>query len=188
MALTGLVAGVGATVAFGVIHAVLITPIWTRLIGGLPLAAIAATALAFTLDSVEAARGRSSTVTEAALLGLSLFIALLPATLVDVWMRKQGLRLGDTGVGMAAAILLFAGAGYVVGWIRSRSHATGIVCTAAVLALMAASGGPLPLGRSIRGAALSLGIGGIAIATAVLVALTRPRVDRLLDSSSDRHE
>jgi hypothetical protein len=83
------------------------------------------------------------------------------------------MRLGDTTPGLVGGVALFALSGFFVGWISSRKRSTALVCAAAALALMIVAGGPLPIVRSPRAAALSLGVGGIVTVTGAAIASIR---------------
>jgi hypothetical protein len=169
---TGLAIGLVANLAFGVIHALLIVPIWRQLAGGLPFAVLAAIGLAWAFDSVADARGWR-TAADGARFGLAMFATLLPAAAVDAWMRSNGLRLGDTTIGMIAAVLMFAASGAAAGVMLSRRGSAVISFGLAALALMAVAGGPLPVARSVRALELSLGIGVICVVSGALLARAR---------------
>ena len=109
-----------------------------------------------------------------------MFGTLLPATAVDALMRVNGPRLGDTTASMAAGVALFAVSGSVVGWVLSRQRSVAIVFAVAALALMAVSGGPLPVARSARGLWLSVGIGTIVSAAGAVIAAVRSLVQQRL--------
>jgi hypothetical protein len=167
----GIVVGIGALLAFGLVHAWLIVPIWSRLAGGIPVALFTGVALACAFGRVAHVRGWHSPV-HGLTFGVYMFGTLVPATAVDAWLRTNGMRLGDTTPGMAAGIALFALSGFLVGWVFSRDRTTALVCAVAALALMAVAGGPLPIGRSPRAAGLSLGVGVItALASAAIAAV-----------------
>jgi hypothetical protein len=167
----GLAVGAFAVLAFGTVHAWLIVPIWPRLAGGLPVALLAGLALAWAFDRVANVRGWQSPA-RGLLFGVYMFGTLMPATAADAALRLNGMRLGDTTPGMVGGVALFALAGFVTGRVLSRERSTALVCAAAALALMVVAGGPLPIVRSPRAAALSLGVGGIvALAGAVIAAI-----------------
>jgi len=169
---TGVAVGLVANLAFGVIHALLLVPIWRQLAGGIPFALLAAIGLAWAFDSVADARGWR-TAADGARFGLAMFATLLPAAAVDAWMRSSGLRLGDTTIGMIAAVLLFAASGAAAGVLLSRRGSAVFSFGLAALALMAVAGGPLPVARSVRALELSLGIGVICVVSGALLARAR---------------
>jgi hypothetical protein len=181
IATLGAIAALLAVLAFGTLHAILIVPIWSRLVGGLPAAIAASIALAWAFDSLSRTRGSTARMRDGALFGAAMFLTLLPATIVDAVLRRQGQRLGDTLSGMIAGIALFAVSGVGAGWFLSRRRGTAISFVAAALTLMVVSGGPLPITRSARGALLSLGVGGICVASGLVLAFLRPRVNDLFE-------
>jgi hypothetical protein len=167
----GIAVSIVAVLAFGTVHAWLIVPIWSRLAGGLPVALLGGLALAWAFDRVANVRGWQSPA-HGLIFGVYMFGTLMPATAVDAALRLNGMRLGDTTPGMVGGVALFALAGFVTGWLSSRERATALVWAAAALALMIVAGGPLPIVRSPRAAALSLGVAGIvAVAGAAIAAI-----------------
>jgi hypothetical protein len=168
-----------AVLAFGAVHAWLITPIWSRLAGGLPAALLAGLALAWAFDRVAHVQGWHSPI-HGFVFGVYTFATLLPATAVDAALRLNGMRLGDTTPGMIGGVALFALAGFAMGWVLSRDRSTALVCAAAALALMVVAGGPLPIVRSPRAAGLSLGVGNILALAGAAIATIRSVVQRRL--------
>lgn len=175
----GVAVGLSAVLAFGAIHAVLIVPIWSRLAGGIPLALLAGLSLAWAFDRGARVQGWQTPVHGLGF-GVYMFGTLLPATALDAAMRLNGMRLGDTTPGMVGAVALFALSGMLAGWVSSRQRTTAIVFAVAALALMAVSGGPLPIVRSARGAWLSGGIGCISAAAGAGIAAIRSIVRQRL--------
>ena len=175
----GIAVSIFAVLAFGTVHAWLIVPIWSRLAGGLPMALVAGLALAWAFDRVASVRGWQSPA-HGLLFGVYMFATLIPATAVDAALRLNGMRLGDTILGMAGGGALFALAGFVSGWVLSRDRTTALVCAAAALTLMVVAGGPLPIVRSPRAAGLSLGVGSIVVLAGGAIATIRSAVQRRL--------
>jgi hypothetical protein len=168
----GIAVSICAVLAFGTVHAWLIVPIWSRLAGGLPAALLAGLALAWAFDRVANVRGWQSPV-QGLIFGVYMFGTLMPATAVDAALRLNGIRLGDTTSGLVAGGALFALSGFFAGWISSHERLTALVCGAAALALMIVAGGPLPIVRSPRAAALSLGVAGIVAVAGAAIASIR---------------
>ena len=129
-------------------------------------------ALAWAFDRVANVRSWQSPA-HGLIFGVYMFGTLMPATAVDAALRLNGMRLGDTTPGMVGGVALFALAGFVTGWVSSRERATALVCAAAALALMIVAGGPLPIVRSPRAAALSLGVAGIVTVVGAAIAAIR---------------
>ena len=175
----GIAVSIFAVLAFGTVHAWLIVPIWSRLAGGLPMALVAGLALGWAFDRAARVRGWQSPA-HGLLFGVYMFGTLIPATTVDAALRLNGMRLGDTILGMAGGGALFALAGFVSGWVFSRDRTTALVCAAAALTLMVVAGGPLPMFRSPRAAGLSLGVGSIVVLAGGAIATIRSAVQRRL--------
>jgi hypothetical protein len=181
----GVGVGILAVLAFGTVHALLIVPIWTRLAGGVPFAVLSGLLLAWAFDRAAHPRGWSA-VNHGLLFGVVMYATLLPATVVDAVMRMNGMRLGDSTVGMVAMIGLYVLGGSAAGWLLSRRRSTAIVFAMATLALMAVSGGPLPIVRSARAMWLSVGIGAICLASGAIIPPLRSWArTRTLVSKSD---
>ena len=76
-------------VAFGVFHALIILPIWTRLLAGAPFTLGAGIALAWAFEDLNRARGWQS-ARDGARFGAVMFVTLLPATAFDTTLRLIG--------------------------------------------------------------------------------------------------
>src|SRR2546426_230584 len=111
------VALVGLT-AFGLAHALIIVPIWTRLLGGVPFAVGAGLALAWAFDELARHRG-SQSIASGVQFGAVMFLTLIPATALEAAMRWFGLRTLDWAeVIPAVALALLSGA--IAGWLLTR--------------------------------------------------------------------
>src|SRR6266850_1732765 len=116
------VALVGLT-AFGLAHALIIAPIWTRLLGGVPFAVGAGVALAWAFDALSQHRG-SQSIASGVQFGGVMYLTLLPATALEAAMRWAGLRTRDwTEVIPAVALALLSGA--AAGWWLTRRQTPG---------------------------------------------------------------
>ena len=137
---TGTSVGLFALLAFGTVHALLITPIWTRLLGGAPFALVAGIALACAFEELHRSRGWQ-TVRDGARFGGVMFGALLPATAFDTALRLIGAdRNGWLTTAADFALALLAGA--AAGWILTRSRRATLACGTAAIALSCATAGP----------------------------------------------
>ncbi|PYR58066.1 MAG: hypothetical protein DMF91_17965 [Acidobacteria bacterium] len=54
----GVATGLAGALAFATVHAILIVPIWTRMLNGVPVAIVAGIAIAWAMDETAAARGQ----------------------------------------------------------------------------------------------------------------------------------
>ena len=95
--------------------------------------------------------------------------ALVPATIFKAVLRLTDASIGDmleTGV----AIILALASGAAAGWLLARRRNPSLACAATSLTIMLASGGPLPLTQSARGAWLALAFLPICLVGGVLTA------------------
>ena len=190
IAVSGLGIALLGLAAFGLAHALIIVPIWTRLVGGAPFAAGAGVALAWAFE-VLALHRRNQSIGAGVQFGAVMYVTLLPATAFEAAMRWTGLRALDwTDVIPAVALALLSGA--VAGRLLTQDRPEGshysrtdgprreavIAFAVAALALMFASAGPLPVARSVRGARLSLAIAPICLVAGAALAFLRARLHR----------
>ena len=170
---TGAGVGLFGLLAFGSVHALLILPIWTRLLGGAPFALAAGVALAWAFEELNRTRGWRS-ATDGLRFGAVMYATLAPATAFDTTLRLVGAnrdRILLTVIEMALAAL----AGGAAGWRFARTRRTALIFATAALALTFVSAGPLPLAQSARGAQLAIAIAPICmLAGAMLAVLRRP--------------
>jgi hypothetical protein len=172
IAFSGLGVALVAVTAFGLAHAIIIVPIWTRLLGGVPFAGAAGVALAWAFDALTRHRG-SQSVVSGVQFGAVMYVTLLPATALEAVMRWAGLRTLDwTEVIPAVMVAMLSGG--AAGWLLTRrgrpdrlrdeprAHAV-LAFSVAALTLMFASAGPLPVAQSVRGAWLSLAVAPICL-------------------------
>lgn len=152
--LAGAIAGLSAGLVFATAHAMLIVPIWDRMMGGLAFGVVAGAgaAWAFTELYPEAQATLRSSAYAGARFGGMLWLAAAPATVVDAALRTTGV----TGSGslrwleVPVAVLMFVTAGALLGRSRRptrRAMAAGAVAT---LLLGLAMAGPVPIMRSPR--------------------------------------
>ena len=107
-----LVAGAGigflGVALFGLVHALAIVPIWTRLSGGIPFGVAAGIAMGWALFELRAA-GRCDRGARAGLLfGILLWSTLLPMTALTVWLREAGLHSSQHHWELPVELLLVA--------------------------------------------------------------------------------
>ena len=146
----GVATGLAGALAFATVHAILIVPIWTRMLNGVPVAIVAGIAIAWAMDETAAARG-PITLAEAGRFGSALWLTLAPATIFENVLRLAARRIPES-LGVAAAVCLAVLSGASVGWLLTRRR-TGIIAWAvASLALTLAMGGPIPVVNAARAA------------------------------------
>jgi hypothetical protein len=151
--LPGAAAGLAGLLAFGAAHAAIISPIWSRLAGGWPMALLGGIALAWAFHALQGAGALRGRFADALRLGALLWVGLLPMNafglLVDVLALEQALGRWEVPIEVALAIA----SGAVLGWLLARRRAAAVALGAATLALGLASGGPAAL-TTLGGAAI----------------------------------
>jgi len=97
---------------------------------------------------------------------------LAPATLFNAALRLRGFDVGHGNALAGSAVALASGA--AAGWPLTRRRAAAAAF--ATLTMTLASGGPLPVGQSMRGLWLSLAFVPIVLAAGVLAAALHRRL------------
>jgi hypothetical protein len=173
VSVTGLAAAAVGLVGFGVAHALLIKPIWSQLLGGVPLVVVAGIGMAWAFDQLPATvrnRGLISGVQ----FGGVMMATLGPATTLDTVLRIAGLRRADTAE-TAAALALTTATGAAAGWIWTRQPRPAVAFCAAALALLMTTHGPLPIAQSPKGLWLSLAIAPVTLLAGAVIAAAHDR-------------
>ena len=169
----GLVTAAIGLLGFGTAHALIITPIWPRLLNGLPLTLLGGIALALAFDQLPAANSQHR-LRSGFQFGGAMVATVLPATAVDTFLRITGIRRADN-FEAAIAVILAVGAGAAVGWLWTRRAAAALAFAAAGGALLMTTAGPLPIAQSQRGLKLSLAIAPIIIAACLAISFLHRR-------------
>ena len=99
---------------------------------------------------------------------------LAPATLFNAALRLRGFDVGHGNALAGSAVALASGA--AAGWPLTRRRAAAAAFAIATLTMTLASGGPLPVGQSMRGLWLSLAFVPIVLAAGVLAAALHRRL------------
>ena len=169
--ISGAIVGLVGTAAFGLVHALAIVPIWTRLARGLVPAILAGAALAWAFDQLARVRGWSTALHGAAF-GLVMFGTLSPATAFSNALRLAGLRASDWPATLASVALAIA-AGAMAGWLLTGERKASGVFATATFVLTLASSGPIPVVNSPRAAWLFAGFVPICVAAGITLACVR---------------
>ena len=146
----GVATGLASALAFATVHALLIVPIWTRMLNGVAIAILTGIAIAWAMDATATARG-PLTVAGAGRFGGALWLTLTPATILENGLRLAGRRIPES-LGVAAAVSLAVISGGCVGWFVARRRSGVPAWAGASLALTLAMGGPIPVVNSTRAA------------------------------------
>jgi hypothetical protein len=184
--LSGLAVAAAGVAAFGLAHALIIVPIWTRLFGGIPFAIAAGIALAWAFETLSEHRG-SQSIRSGVQFGAVMYATLLPAAALDSAMRWAGIRTFEwTEVTLAVTLAVLSGAA-AGRWMTGRREGS-IPFAVAALALTFVSAGPLPVSQSIRGAWLSFAIAPICLIAGAALSWLLADPARSPRSVSERRE
>lgn len=176
--LAGAVAGLGAGLVFATAHALLIVPIWDRMMGGLAFGVLAgaAAAWAFTELYPDAQATLRGSAYAGARFGGLLWLAAAPATVVDAALRTTGATESLRWLEVPVALIMFVTAGALLGRSRRATRRAMLAGAVATLLLGFAMAGPVPIMRSPRAFGIFLavlpaalvagGIVGVAVAVA----------------------
>ena len=183
--LAGAAAGLGAGLVFATAHAILIVPIWNRMMGGLTFGALAGAgaAWAFTELYPDAQATLRGSAYAGARFGGLLWLAAAPATVVDAALRTTGVTASVRWLEVPVALIMFATAGALLGRSRRSTRRAMIAGAVATLLLGFAMAGPVPIMRGPRAFAIFLAVlPASLIAGAIVgvaVALARKATARL---------
>lgn len=168
---SGLAVALVSLAGFGLAHALIIMPIWSRLIGELPFVLLPGAAMAWAFDDLVSGLETHSLKTGVQF-GGTMFASLAPSTVLDTGLRISGLRRADS-LETTAAFLLACATGALAGWMWTRRPRGAAAFAAAATMLLVATHGPLPIGQSTRGLWLSFSIAPICLAAGGLLAESR---------------
>jgi hypothetical protein len=129
----------GGTAIFGVLHALLIEPIWPRLAGGLPRAMLTSVGMTWCYSEL-LSRGRLRRgIAGGLLFGGAIWLALLPVSLVAAILRAAGVRSQLGWLEPPLDLFVVAATGAVAGFALTRSArgtASAAACMAGVLGVL----------------------------------------------------
>lgn len=177
--IAGAVIGLLGVLCFGLVHAVVIVPIWTRLPGGVPFAVVAGMAMGWALYEIRVAGWT---------FGALVWLTLLPMTLLGVTLRATGVHGADDTWEVVAECALAAAAGAVAGRLIGGRWRAALAMAAASLALTLAQAGPIPVMNSVRAGSLFIGLMVVYIACGGALGVVASLVSRRASSSGIRIE
>jgi len=164
----GGIAGLGAGLAFAGLHALIIVPIWSRMLMGLVFGI--ATGLAAGWGFAELTQDSPKRFRLGVSYGFMLWLAVVPVTLANSWIRSTGFnRTHETWTDVISFGLAILG-GAALGLLRGKSRRAIVAGAAAVLFLTMAMGGPVPVGNSVRAVEILIAVllasvvGGVSVA------------------------
>jgi hypothetical protein len=171
--------GIVGLILFGVIHALVIEPIWTRLLPGLLFAVPAGIATAWCFADLAGRRRDGGGWRYGLLFGTVIWLTLVPMTAFAAWLRVSGLRhhLGAADVPLMLAIAALTA--LAVGYGLGRNRRSAIAFAACIVSLVLAMAGPIPVTNGPRSFALFVAFLPLyLIAGLLLAAIIRGRRPR----------
>ncbi len=158
--LAGAIAGLGAGLVFATAHALLIVPIWDRMIGGLAFGVLAGAgaAWAFTELYPDAQSDLKNSAYAGGRFGGLLWLAAAPATVVDAALRTTGVTASIRWIEVPIAVLMFVVSGALLGRSRRSGRRPMMAGAVATLLLGFAMAGPVNIMRSPRAFGIFLAV------------------------------
>jgi hypothetical protein len=175
----GLITGLVGVVLFGLVHHLLIEPIWTRLGGGIPFAMAGGAAMGWTFHELQSSGRFSIKPRDGALFGLLLWINIIPLTLIAAALRVSGIRhrMADWDT-VSDCVLAFL-TGVLAGWLLTRKRKSSLVFGAAMVVIVLMMAGPIAISNSERAAFLFLSFLGIYLLGGVVLIAARQSLGAL---------
>lgn len=171
----GAAAGAAAALVFASAHALIIVPIWSRMMGGVMFAVLAGIAAAFGfvhLGFTTFRREWTSHMRAGARYGALLWLAVAPVTLVDSALRLLGVPRALELVNVALAVLVAIAMGGWIGWRRRHVLRDAALGAGVTLLLVIAMAGPVPLPNGPRAMGIFVSVLPAAILAGVVLALS----------------
>ena len=152
--MAGAVAGLTAALCFAAAHALLIVPIWDRMLGGAVGASVAGMAAGWACLELRIAPGWSA----GARFGGLLWLLVAPVTLVDSLLRLAGVHRRFELAAVAVAVVVAFASGWLYGQRRSGTRRAAIATAVATLVLTIAMSGPVPIANGLRALGIWLAV------------------------------
>jgi hypothetical protein len=166
-----IVLAVGSTALFGLLHALLIVPIWSRLASGIPRALFAAIGMTWCYRELRLHARLPRGALGGSLFGLCVWLGLLPVSLVAAALRAAGLRARLGWLEPPIDLSIAAVTGAAVGFALTRSPrgtSAAAVCMLGALGVLTA---PIAFSASALERSLFIGLLPIYVATGVALSL-----------------
>lgn len=170
IAIAGALAGLGAGLVFATLHALIITPIWNRMFGGLFGATLVGAVVGWFYAELmgDEPRPLAAETARASLFGALLWLAVAPVTLVDAMLALPR-HLEYVAVAIAVVLALLAGG--LWGRLRTRRWRGTIAGAAATMALTMAMAGPVPIRKSVWALGIWLAVLPASVVAGALLGL-----------------
>jgi hypothetical protein len=171
--------GVGV---FGLVHAVIIVPIWGSLLGGVPFGVGGGLMMGWAFSELRAAGRWEATVRGGLTFGLLMWVMLVPMTAFGAILRATGVHGTDDAWEIVVECLLAFGMGALTGRLIGRRWRSAIAVGSASLGLALAMGGPIPVTNSVRATQLFAAFAAVYALCGLTLVLLASAVDRQLRS------
>jgi hypothetical protein len=157
---------------FGTLHAIVIVPIWRRLLGGFPFALVAAAGMTWFFAALRSSERLRSNWRHTLAFGALLWISVLPTTAVGLISRVSGFHRRFDTLETVAALVVAAGSGALLARLFRLPTRLQITGAALVVVLVLAMAGPIPITNGPRPALLWLGFLPLYVFASVALSLT----------------
>jgi hypothetical protein len=182
--IAGALTGLLSVALFGVIHAVIIVQIWTRLSGGIPFAVGAGLAIGWAFYELRA--GLNARVIGALVFGFLLWATLIPMTLFGVIVRATGIHGQDDAWEVVIELVLTFSTGVTAGRLISGRWRAALALGMASLALTLAQAGPIPVMNSGRAASLFAALAVVYLVCMIALAFIASVVSKFLQGPAQQ--
>ena len=136
---------------FGTMHAIVLVPIWSRLLGGLPFTIAGAAAATWCFTELRRGPWQSWPWLRAGLaFGLGAWLALLPVTAAGIGFRTSGLHAAHGDLETTLEFMLAALTGGALGWCLLRTRRGALAAATFLATLLAVQAGLVPVGNGRR--------------------------------------
>ena len=181
--IAGAITGLFGVAVFGLVHHIIIEPIWDRLATGIPFGLVGGLAMGWAFFEIRRAGRIHAGLWGGPAFGLVLWLTLAPMTAVGAYFRAAGMHGNVGDLEMAVELLLAVGAGSLAGGLLTRRWRPALAVGVATLTLALVMGGPIPVlnsaraGRLFAAFALLYPLCGLALAAmaSALSSQRRPR-------------
>lgn len=178
------VTAVVALTLFGVLHAALLVPIWSRLLGGLPFTLVGSLAVGWAFFEVVAAGVLPRRAFAAGLaFGLGSWVALIPATAVGAVFRLTGVHTASPDITTYVALGAAAATGALLGSKVRRGWRGLVALSLGAVVLLAVQAGPVPVVNGFRPLALFLLLAAVYATCGVVLSVLSARLTQLTSSA-----
>jgi len=168
-------AGLLAGLAFAGAHAVIITPVWNRMVMGLVFGVVAGAVAGWAFGELQPDIA-NATLRSGLSFGFMLWLSVVPVTLGDAALRANGFVYAHRTASDALWVVVALAGGVVLGVLRGRGWRAVVACAAAALVVTLAMGGPVPFARNVRTVEILFAVLLASLVGGAMVGLIQPRL------------